>query len=379
MSIAPWLREIGRGRDGARALARGEAAELFGQVLDRTASDLEVGAFCIAMRVKGETTSEMNGFLDATEARIDAWPESADPTRPLLVLPSYNGARRLPVLTPLLALLLARRGWPVLVHGMRSEARRITASDVLSLLGVAPRSGGGAVATGAVATVATSTLHAGLARLLSVRETIGLRNSGHSVVKLLAPAGAVLVTGYTHGEYQETMHAVCVERGRAALLSRGLEGEPAADPRRTPRYDAFLRGEHRLVQSQEGGTLAEVPGLPAAIDAETTARWTERVLEGREPLPPGLARQVELVAELAEAARSPGGSSVGEASRVDEGAGRGRAAERPGAPASSDAWMSASASATAAPAATADATRPTRSDAPTSLIDGGPAVDRRRP
>ena len=311
MTIAPWLREIGRGRDGARALGRAEAAELFGQVLDGTVTDLEIGAFCIAMRVKGETPVEMNGFLDAAEARVKAWPRSIDPTRPLLVLPSYNGARRLPVLTPLLALLLARRGWPVLLHGMRSEARRVLASDVLALLGVRPRDGAGEVASGDVATIATASLHAGLARLLAVRETIGLRNSGHSVVKLLAPAGSVLVTGYTHGEYQETMHAVCLERGLAALLSRGLEGEPAADPRRTPRYDAFLRGEHRLLQEQEAGTLAEVAGLPSEIDAETTARWTERVLDGRLPVPSGLARQVELVVGLAEEAAAPSAATAG--------------------------------------------------------------------
>jgi anthranilate phosphoribosyltransferase len=302
VSIAPWLREIGRGRDGTRALTRDEAASLFGHVLDRTVGDLEIGAFCIAMRVKGETAAEMNGFLDAAESRIGGWPRSTDPARPVIVLPSYNGARRLPVLTPLLALLLARRGWPVLLHGMRSEARRVLASEVLALLGIHPGEGAAAIAPGQVGTIATGSLHPGLARLLSVRESIGLRNSGHSVVKLLAPPGAVLVTGYTHAEYAETMHAVCRERGLTALLSRGLEGEPAADPRRTPRYDAFLRGTHRLAQAQEPGTAAEVPGLPQTIDADATARWTERVLDSRAPMPAGLARQVDLVVELAGAA-----------------------------------------------------------------------------
>ena len=56
------------------------------------------------MRIKGETPEEMAGFLDATHARLNHLP---DGERPLIVLPSYNGARKLPVLTPLLALLLA--------------------------------------------------------------------------------------------------------------------------------------------------------------------------------------------------------------------------------------------------------------------------------
>ena len=49
----------------------------------------------------------MAGFLDATHARLNRVPTGQVPT---VVLPSYNGARKLPVLTPLLALLLAREG-----------------------------------------------------------------------------------------------------------------------------------------------------------------------------------------------------------------------------------------------------------------------------
>ncbi|HXE77734.1 MAG TPA: DNA-binding protein YbiB, partial [Rhodanobacter sp.] len=107
MAISQYLKVIGRGKDGARALNREQAADLFGQVLDGAAGDLEVGAFCLAMRVKGETPAEMAGFLDATDARLNKLPATE---RPMVVLPSYNGARKLPLLTPLLALLLAREG-----------------------------------------------------------------------------------------------------------------------------------------------------------------------------------------------------------------------------------------------------------------------------
>ena len=48
MAIGKYIKEIGRGKDGARALDRAQAADLFGQVLDGTATDLEIGAFCLA-------------------------------------------------------------------------------------------------------------------------------------------------------------------------------------------------------------------------------------------------------------------------------------------------------------------------------------------
>ena len=135
MGIGAYIREIGRGKDGARPLDRAQAADLFGQVLDGGLSDLEVGAFCLAMRIKGETAQEMAGFLDATHARMHAIPAGADDAPPTIVIPSYNGARKLPVLTPLLALLLARAGLPVLVHGAATEDKRVFSGAVFAALG----------------------------------------------------------------------------------------------------------------------------------------------------------------------------------------------------------------------------------------------------
>ncbi|WP_312792134.1 DNA-binding protein YbiB [Diaphorobacter nitroreducens] len=299
MGISHYIKEIGRGARGAKALDRAQAADLFGQVLDGQVTDLEIGAFCVAMRIKGETAEEMCGLLDAVHARMAAIPACAG-GQPLIVLPSYNGARKLPVLTPLLALLLAREGLPVLLHGMRTEARRVLASDVLEALDIpaltAPRS----IASGSVAHIGTAVLLPGLARLLAVREVIGLRTPGHSVAKLMNPCAgpALVVSSFTHPEYIDILSGTFATLGAHALLSRGLEGEVAADPRRTPRYDAFIGGTHQLLQDQQPGTAAEVPGLPAEIDVATTAAYTQRVLAGDAPVPPALRQQVEHILHL---------------------------------------------------------------------------------
>lgn len=299
MSISHHIKEIGRGKDGARSLTREQAADLMGQLLDGTVTDLEVGAFCLAMRIKGETAEEMCGFLDATHQRLARLPAS---DRPLIVLPSYNGARKLPVLTPLLALLLAREGLPVLLHGMRTEARRVLASDVLLDLDISSLVAPEKIANGQVRHIHTQHLHAGLARLLAVREVVGLRNPGHSVVKLMAPCAgpSVVVTAYTHPEYLEMLQATFRTLGMNALLSRGLEGEVATDPRRTPRYDGFVQGVHRVLEAQQPGTASEVPGLPTEIDVATTAAYTRRVLAGALPIPPAIERQVEHILRLAD-------------------------------------------------------------------------------
>ena len=289
MSISHYIKNIGRGKDGARPIDRLQAADLMGQVLDGQVSDLELGAFCLAMRIKGETPEEMAGFLDATHSRLNKVATGGAPT---VVLPSYNGARKLPVLTPLLALLLAREGVAVVVHGSLTEDKRVPAQAVLAELGVQPSAGH--ASAGQVAFVRTAALHAGLERLLSVRRVVGLRNSGHSLVKLMNPCdGAALVVGsYTHPEYLQSMSATFALAGQHALLLRGTEGEPVADARRTPAMDVFKDGATRRVQDQREGSLEQLPDMPA-IDAASTAAYIQQVLRGERTVPEPIALQVQ--------------------------------------------------------------------------------------
>ena len=291
MSIGHYIKEIGRGKDGARALTREQAADLFGQVLDGTASDLEVGAFCIAMRIKGETPQEMAGFLDATEARLHRFPATQKPT---IVLPSYNGARKLPVLTPLLGLLLARECVSVLIHGAATESARVSSVDVLQALNISALTAVRALAPGELAYVPTELLCSGLKRLLDVRRVLGLRNSAHSLVKLMNPCvgRALIVSSYTHPEYAQSMAATFALMGTQALLLRGTEGESVADARRTPRMEFLTGGEVHVLQEAQAGPLSSLPELPG-VDAASTAAYIRAVLAGELPVPQPIAIQAQ--------------------------------------------------------------------------------------
>ena len=293
MAIAHYLKVIGRGRDGARAIDRAQANDLMGQVLDGSVSDLEIGAFCLAMRIKGETPDEMAGFLDAVQARLNLVHAHAD-TR-VVVLPTYNGARKLPVLTPLLAALLAREGLAVVVHGCATESARVTTQEVLAAMGQAPLTEVRSVQDGELVFVPTEVLCPGLKRLLDVRRVVGLRNPAHSLVKLMNPmAGdALLVGSYTHPEYAVSMANTWALTGARALLLRGTEGEVVADARRQPQIDAFAHGARRPLVQGQTGSLMQLPDVPTQIDAVTTARYIQRVLNGQLPVPAPIARQVQ--------------------------------------------------------------------------------------
>ena len=298
MSIAQYLKEIGRGKDGARSLTRAQAHDLMSQLLDGRVTDLETGAFALAMRIKGESVDELKGFVDAARERCI----ELRCTRPLVLLPSYNGARRLPNLTPLLALLLAQEGVPVLVHGAAYDPVRVTTADVFHHLGLPLARDAAEIETAWArhepAFVRIDALCPPLARLLDVRWVVGLRNSGHTVAKLLDPhadAPALLVVNHTHPEYAALLADYVRDTRADAMLLRGTEGEPFADPRRQPRVDVFLHGELRaeLSVTAREGVLAELPVLPRETDAATTAVYIQSVVSGATPAPAPLLRQVE--------------------------------------------------------------------------------------
>lgn len=309
MGIASYIKEIGRGKEGARSLSQAQAHDLMSQVLDGQVTDLEIGAFALAMRIKGETIAETAGFLEAVHERCIP----VRPTHPTVVLPSYNGSRKLPNLTALLALLLAQEGVHVLVHGPTQDPNRVTTAEIFRDLGLPCANDAMEIEYAwerrEPVFIRTEALCPPLARLLDVRRVVGLRNSGHTVAKLLAPCrtgASMRVVNYTHPEYGTMLTEFLALIGADAMLMRGTEGEPVADARRNPRLDVFIAGQLRpdLSRPAHEGVLTELPVLPRSNDAATTALYIQSVVSGEKPAPSPIARQVECL-KLALAAIAP--------------------------------------------------------------------------
>ena len=308
MSIAVYLKDIGRGAAGARALSVDAACELMGMVLEARASAVEIGAFVMAMRMKGETLDELVGFLQAVHRRCMLVPSQA----PVVLIPSYNGSRKLPNLTPLLALWLAREGIQVLVHGPLSDPARICTAAILHDVGLAPCASGedieAAWSRREPAFVPTAVLCPPLQRLLDLRRLIGLRGPGHTVAKMLNPvqgAPALRLVNHTHPEFGALMSAWARREAVDAMLLRGTEGEPVADPRRQPRIDTWLGGIHHAELSlpAQEGSLAKLPLLPRETGPASTAVYVQEVLSGMRPAPSPLAAQAGLISAAAAALR----------------------------------------------------------------------------
>jgi len=278
-----------------------------------------LGAILIALRIKGESLEELEAFFEVSQRHnfvMDTL--GCQFAYPPVVIPSYNGARNMPNLTALLALLLARRGVPVLVHGKVGERdvaplgqpHRVTTADVFAALGLRAARDVAEAATqlerGEPVFVPIELVNPALARILMLRRTLGLRNSAHTLVKLLQPfAMPVLrLASYTHPEYQGLLDRFLATSNQAVLgdvlLARGTEGEVVANARRLAQIDWYREARSSTLVAGQAGVVTELPILPESRDAATTARWIQAVVSGERPTPPAIAEQVDAVLVVLE-------------------------------------------------------------------------------
>jgi anthranilate phosphoribosyltransferase len=302
----PYLKEIARGRHGARDLSREQARVLFEAVFAGQVHEVALGALLVGLRVKGETADELAGMLEALAPHVAAIRMPLRSALPV-VIPTYNGARKLPNLVPLLALLIAREGVPVLLHGVAQEAHRVSTFDILAQLGqpaaASPADAQSRLEQHNLAAIPVSVLSHPLAKLLDARFATGVRNSGHTLAKLMLPAGtaadrAFRLVAVTHPDFQELMRQHLAQAPGHVFLMRGVEGEPVVRlhaPQPIEQVDANGALVTRLLRD------CEAPALPAR-DAQATAAWTRDVIDGKIPVPAAIAQQAALIVEQAREA-----------------------------------------------------------------------------
>jgi len=303
MQYAPIIKEIGRGAKGAKPMNEAQAETLFGDILDQRVPDLELGAILLSMRIKGEDANEIAGFKHAMDNRTAQIAVPAGPR--CVVLPTYNGARKQPNLMPLVAMLLAREGVPALIQGRHDFESRVSPFELLQALGIAPAGdtaeAGTQLAARKLACIALTKLCPGLDALLALRRRVGLRNSGHTLAKLLDPCRgrSVRVIAVTHPEYLERMAGQLVREHGNAMLMRATEGEAYAHPRRRPRLLGYVDGVARVLFDQEEGDPLREPGDGCSV--ADNAALIRAMLEGAQPIPQPVLDQVSALAQLARA------------------------------------------------------------------------------
>lgn len=116
-----------------KTLSREETQSAFDFIMSGSATDAQIGAVLMAMRLRGETEDEFAGAVDAMRAKmlpVDAPDDAID------IVGTGGDAKGSYNISTCTALVVAGCGVKVAKHGNRSLSSKSGASDVLTALGV---------------------------------------------------------------------------------------------------------------------------------------------------------------------------------------------------------------------------------------------------
>ena len=272
--FAPFVATLGRGPGKSRALTRAEAREAFGMVLAGRADPMQVGAFLMLLRYRGEDAEEITGLVEAARESAGLPAEAAQAD---LDWPSYGAGRTREAPWFLLsALALARAGIRVLMHGSNDFSAGMTVEAGLAELGIAPCAdmpdAGRALRCDGFAYLPVRAMAPALERLLGLRRLFGLRSPVNTVARLLNPGDAPAgVDGVFHPAYLDVHMGVAERMARPSLVVlKGGGGEAERNPAKAASVHVWRQGVGREV--------VELPALaPLALTANTHtmhAVWT---------------------------------------------------------------------------------------------------------
>lgn len=224
-AFKPLLAQVATGAQ----LSRADAAAAFDAILSGDVTPAQMGAFLMALRVRGETVDEIAGAVGAMRAkmlRVSAPDAAID-----IVGTGGDGHGSYNVST-LAALIVAGCGVPVAKHGNRAASSRSGASDVLSALGVAvglsPDHVAACIREAQVGFMMAQTHHAAMRHVGPVRQELGARTIFNLLGPLSNPAGVkrqllgVFSRAWLH-PLAETLHALGSERVWLVCGADGLD------------------------------------------------------------------------------------------------------------------------------------------------------------
>ena len=265
-------------------LSVSDAAWCMEQVMTGSATEAQLAAFLVALRMKGETVDEVVGFRDAVLEH--AVPLHVDPMA--LDIVGTGGDRFGTVnVSTMASIVAAASAVPVIKHGNRAASSASGSSDVLAALGIdlalpAERVAEVLGETGITFAYA-SAFHPGFRHAGAVRAQLGVPTVFNFLGPLCNPARPeASAVGVAHLDRVPLIVGVFQTRGATALVFRGDDGLDELTTTGHSHVWEVSRGtvkEHDLDPRELGISRASIDQL-AGGDAEHNARIVHEVLAG---------------------------------------------------------------------------------------------------
>ncbi len=248
MILRDLLRVLGSSHRNGRNLTEDEAHRAFKTIFGGTESEIQVGAFLIALRWKGVTVEELTGFARA--AREVATIPCVGMEGLVSVCPPHDGLEDHPPLEVAAGLVAAAAGARILIVTDRCvpPKRGLTAASVLEHLGAGltwdPREVEDWVLRTRFGAIAAPGMIPSILGLRRVRGDIGVRTPLATVEKLLAPATGAIIVGAQAGPVLGTAVEVIQALGHPhGIAVQGVGGSVVPTVRRRSKA-IELEGPH---------------------------------------------------------------------------------------------------------------------------------------
>lgn len=247
--FAQFVRILGKGKKGSRALTEDEAWQAMQMIMRGDVLDVQLGAFLMLLRVKEESAEELLGFVRAVR-------ECLQPPADLRVdldWSSYAGKRRHLPWYLFSIFLLAQKGHRIFIHGASGHTiDRIYTEDVLQALGIPVATDWNSCAQQLdqqnFSYFPLRHLCPRLHDIIELRNIMGLRSPVHTLSRLLNPANApCVIQGIFHPGYRPVHQLAAQALGYPRVDV--IKGE-AGEIERNPDIDC-------LVQSVRNGELVD--------------------------------------------------------------------------------------------------------------------------
>ncbi|HVI50903.1 MAG TPA: glycosyl transferase family protein [Candidatus Sulfotelmatobacter sp.] len=287
--FAQYVRVLGKGPNLSRPLTLDETRAAVSMILKGEVEPVQLGAFLCLMRVKTETPDEVAGFALAVRDGLDM---PADFPRPDIDWPSYAGKSRQLPLFILSALLLARHGLKVAMHGTEGHtAGRLYTRETLAALGipaaVSLAEAGRQLNQDNFTYVPLEVLNPRLLEIFELKPLLGLRSPLHTVARNLNPfdAKAALMSVF-HPNYRGVHRDASLLMGLSTIACfKGDGGEIERRPEKPCVVEGLQNGQPfeeewpPLVDSSPGAESSLEPNRLAALwRGETSDAHAEMVV-----------------------------------------------------------------------------------------------------